>query len=126
MGDVKFTKTHEWVKVEGDVATCGITDYAQKELGDVVFIELPQKGSKVTQFQQMATVESTKAASEVYAPLSGEVVEVNEELTNNPQWINEDPYGKGWIIKVKLSNLAELDNLLSEDEYRDIVAKEKT
>jgi glycine cleavage system H protein len=122
---LKFSKTHEWAKIEENIATVGITDYAQEELGDIVFIELPSVGDKLKQFSQFGTIESTKAASELYAPLSGEIIEVNNELVNNPQWINEDPQGKGWMIKIKIEELKEIENLLDEDAYKELIEKEK-
>lgn len=124
METLKFNKSHEWAKVEGETATIGITDYAQQQLGDIVFIELPDVGAQVKQFSQFGTIESTKAANELYSPLSGEVIEANSELVNNPQWINEDASGKGWMIKIRLSDASELDNLLDEDGYKELVEKE--
>lgn len=118
MTSLKYTKSHEWIKLEGDIATIGITEYAQSQLGDVVFIELPEKGTTFIQYSQFGTIESTKAASELYVPLSGEVVQVNSDLVNNPQWINEDPLVKGWMIKIKVKNTAEIESLLDEDTYR--------
>jgi len=122
---LKFSKTHEWALVEGDFATIGITDYAQKSLGDIVFVELPEIGRKLKQNEQFGVVESTKAASELYSPLSGEVIEVNKEVINNPQLINEDPFNKGWMIKIKISNIKELDNLLDQDLYKEFILKEE-
>ncbi|MCM8819403.1 MAG: glycine cleavage system protein GcvH [Candidatus Omnitrophica bacterium] len=121
MKDLKFTKTHEWVRLEGDLAIVGITEYAQKSLGDVVFVELPKKGKEVKQFLSFAIVESTKTAADVYAPLSGEVVEVNSDLINSPQLINEDPFGKGWLVKIKTINLDELNNLMDEASYNEFL-----
>lgn len=118
MATIKFTSDHEYVSVEGDVATIGITDYAQSQLGDVVFIELPATGKVLKQGDEAAVVESVKAASEVYAPVSGEVLEVNEALPDSPSTVNEDPLGKGWFIKVKLSNPAELDALMDDAAYK--------
>jgi len=125
MGILKFSKTHEWVLVEGNFATIGITDYAQKSLGDIVFVELPEIGKKLKQNEQFGVVESTKAASELYSPLSGEVIEVNKEIINSPQLINEDPFNKGWMIKIKIINIKELDNLLSEEEYKEFIKREQ-
>lgn len=121
---MKYTKSHEWVKMEGDIAVVGITDYAQKQIGDVVFIELPQAGEYIAKASQFSVVESTKAASEVYAPVSGEVVEVNDDLLSNPQWINHSPLGKGWMIKVKVNNTDELTGLLDEEAYKEFIEKE--
>ncbi|PRH87840.1 glycine cleavage system protein H [Labrys okinawensis] len=118
MATIKFTSDHEYVSVEGDVATIGITDYAQSQLGDVVFVELPAAGKVLKQGDEAAVVESVKAASEVYAPVSGEVLEVNEALPDAPSTVNEDPLGKGWFIKIKLSNPAELDALMDDAAYK--------
>jgi glycine cleavage system H protein len=117
MATIKYTTDHEYVSVEGDVATIGITDYAQSQLGDVVFVELPAMGKVLKQGDEAAVVESVKAASEVYAPVSGEVVAVNESLPDAPGTVNEDPLGKGWFIKMKLSDLAQLDALMDEAAY---------
>ena len=124
MADLRFTKSHEWIKLEGDFATLGVSDYAQSQLGDIVFIELPQLGDKIKRLSQFGTIESTKAASELYAPLSGEVVEVNNDLLDNPQWINESAQDKGWLVKVKVDNIEELSNLMDEAAYRDFIAEE--
>ena len=121
---MKFTKSHEWAKVDGDIATLGITDYAQQQLGDIVFIELPDVGKQLEQGSSFGTIESTKAASELYASLSGETIEVNNELVNNPQWINEDAQGRGWMVKVKINNLSELEGLLDESAYKELIEKE--
>ena len=118
MIDLRFTNSHEWIKLDGDIAVIGITDYAQHQLGDVVFVELPEVGDKFDRGSQFGTIESTKAASELYIPLTGEVVEINSELVNNPQWVNEDPLDKGWMLKVKLTILSEIDNLLDEESYK--------
>jgi glycine cleavage system H protein len=114
----RYTKDHEYIRVEGDVGIVGITDYAQQQLGDVVFVELPAKGKKVAKGSEAAVVESVKAASEVYAPVSGEVVEVNAMLEKSPATVNEDSTGKGWFLKLKLSNKSELDGLMSEADYQ--------
>ena len=121
MSEIRFSKDHEWVKVDGDVATIGISDYAQSQLGDVVFVDLPAKGKKVEAGAEVAVVESVKAASEVYAPLSGEVVEVNSALTDAPATVNEDALGKGWFAKVKVSNKGELGELMDEAAYKTYV-----
>jgi glycine cleavage system H protein len=115
--DRKYTKEHEWVRADGDVGTVGITDYAQDQLGDIVFVEVPASGTKLTALQKFGEIESVKAVSELFSPVSGEVVERNEALTDNPQWVNDDPYGDGWMIRVRLSSPAELDALMSADEY---------
>jgi glycine cleavage system H protein len=117
MADTFFTKDHEYVRVEGDIATVGITDHAQNALGDVVFVDLPNVGRAVTQGSETAVVESVKAASDVYAPVSGEVVEVNAKLPDNPGTVNEDPLGAGWFMKIRLAKPAELDALMSEADY---------
>ena len=121
MSDIRYSKDHEYVRVEGDVAVVGISDYAQSQLGDVVFVELPAIGSAVEIGKEAAVVESVKAASEVYAPVSGEVVEVNGELEAAPGTVNEDPAGKGWFLKIKLKDAAELESLMSEAEYQNYV-----
>ena len=121
MSESRYTDQHEWVRVDGDVATVGISDYAQSQLGDVVYVELPAIGKAVKQGGEMAVVESVKAASEVYAPASGTVTEVNEGLTGTPQTVNEDAEGKGWFAKIKLSNAAELGKLMDAAAYRKFV-----
>ncbi|MFH1447448.1 MAG: glycine cleavage system protein GcvH [Candidatus Micrarchaeota archaeon] len=118
---MKFTKEHEWVKLEGDVATVGITDYAQEQLGDVVSIDMPTVGKTVKQNDELLIIDSMKASSPVYAPVSGEVVEVNSELENSPQMVNESPLEKGWMAKLKVSDLSELDKLMGEEEYKKFV-----
>ncbi|MEO0961350.1 MAG: glycine cleavage system protein GcvH [Pseudomonadota bacterium] len=123
MADTKYTKDHEWVRVDGDTATVGITDYAQEQLGDVVYVELPDIGKSVGAGDEAAVVESVKAASEVYAPISGEVVEVNEALADAPNGVNDDAAGAGWFVKLKLSDASELEKLMSEDEYKSYLAE---
>ena len=118
----RYTKDHEYVRVEGDSAVVGISDYAQEQLGDVVYVELPAVGKTLDKGAEAAVVESVKAASEVYAPGSGEVVEVNGELEGAPGAINEDPAGKGWFLKLKLKNPSELEGLMTEEQYREYVA----
>lgn len=115
--DLKYSKEHEWIKVDGDTATVGITDYAQGELGDIVFVELPQVGAKVEYMKPFGTIEAVKAISDLFSPLSGEVTGVNNELESDASIINSDPYGGGWIIKIKMTDTGELDNLLSAAEY---------
>lgn len=122
--DNRYAKSHEYIHVEGGIATVGITDYAQKELGDVVFVELPQVGSQVEANEEFGNIESVKAASELFAPVSGEVVEINEELASRPELVNTDPFGDGWMMKVKLSAPEELDALMSAEEYEEYVEKE--
>ncbi len=119
--NLRYTKEHEWALVEGDTAKFGVTEYAQGELGDIVFIEFPQVGDQTNQFKPCANIEAVKAVSDLYAPLSGEVLEVNSDLEGDPQQVNKDPYGKGWMIKVKLSNPGEVDNLLSPEDYKKLI-----
>ena len=114
-----FTREHEWVRVEGDTATVGISNHAQEQLGDIVFAEVPEAGRRVSKGQEAAVVESVKAASDVYAPVSGEVVEGNQAVTDDPALINSDPEGQGWFFKLKLDNPAELEGLMDEDAYRE-------
>ncbi len=120
---LKYTKEHEWVKLEGNIALIGITDYAQGELGDVVFVEMPKLGAKVTQMQPFGVIEAVKAVSELFSPVSGEVTEINSKLETEAGIINKDPYGEGWIIKVKVSILSELDNLLTAEKYKELLNK---
>jgi glycine cleavage system H protein len=120
--DLRYTKEHEWAKLEGDKARVGITAFAQEQLGDVVFVELPKVGAKVTAMKTFGVVESVKAVSDLFAPLSGEVVEANTELTKKPETVNSDPYGEGWMIVIKLSNPKEMDGLMSAADYEKLVA----
>ena len=122
MSDLKFSKDHEWLRVAGDTATIGISDYAQEQLGDVVYVELPEIGQRFSAGAQAAVVESVKAASEVYAPASGEVVEVNNALDDNPALVNSDSTGQGWFIKLKLDNPAELEALMDDNSYQEFLA----
>jgi len=122
---LKYSKEHEWVATEETVATIGITDYAQDQLGEIVYVELPGVGEKISKDDAFGVVESVKAVSDIYAPVSGTVVEVNQELPESPEMINEDPYGDGWLVKVKVTDPSELDDLLDNDEYEDLVAAEK-
>lgn len=122
MSGLKYSKDHEWVRVEGDVGTVGISDYAQEQLGDVVYVELPEVGRTVAQNEEAAVVESVKAASEVYAPVSGEVVEANQALEDDPSLVNGDPTGEGWFLKLRLSAPGELDGLMDDAAYADYVA----
>jgi glycine cleavage system H protein len=122
--DSRYAKSHEYVHVEGDVGTIGITDYAQKELGDVVFVELPQIGTQLELGDELGSIESVKAVSELFAPVSGEVVEINESLAEKPELVNTDPYGDGWMIKVKLSAPDEVDELMSAEDYEDYIQTE--
>lgn len=118
---IKYTEDHEWIDADGDIATVGITDYAQKALGDVVFVELPEVGANFNQGDEVSVVESVKAASEVYAPLNGEIVAVNEALEADPSLVNTDATGTGWFFKIKLDNTADLDDLMDEDAYNTFV-----
>ena len=118
---VYFTKEHEWVSVDGDTATVGISDHAQEQLGDIVFAEVPEAGRRLTKGQEAAVVESVKAASDVYAPVSGEVVEGNQAVADDPSLVNSDPEGQGWFFKLKLDNSGELDGLMDEAAYREWV-----
>jgi glycine cleavage system H protein len=122
-GNLRYTKDHEWVSIDGDVGTVGITDYAQGELGDVVFVELPAVGKAVKQHETFGTIEAVKAVSDLYVPLSGTVTEVNKELETQSEVVNKDPYGKGWMIRIKLSQPDEVKGLLSAEAYKAIVAK---
>ncbi len=122
MSSHRFTKEHEWIDVDGDVGTIGITDFAQQQMGDVVFVQLPDVGRKLTKGDEAAVVESVKAASEIYAPVSGEVVAVNSDLENAPATVNEDAAGKGWFFKVRISDPAELAGLMTEAQYKEFVA----
>jgi glycine cleavage system H protein len=122
MTAVRYTRDHEWVRVEGDIAVIGITDYAQTQLGDVVYVELPELGRRLEKGKEAAVVESVKAASEVYAPVTGEVVAVNDALTGEPGRINADPQGEGWFLKLRLANPRELDDLLDATAYDGFVA----
>ena len=119
---LQYSKEHEWVKVEGDEAVIGITDHAQDQLGDIVYIELPDVGQSVEQFKTFGVVESVKAASDLYAPVSGEVIAINEALSKSPEKINEEPYGAGWMIRVRLKDPNELNNLLDAAAYEKEIA----
>ena len=119
---IRYTRDHEYVRVEGDIGTIGITDYAQQQLGDVTFVELPLVGKVLTKGTQAAVVESIKAASEIVAPASGDVLDINAELEQTPETVNQDPLGAGWLVKIKISDPAELDDLLDEEGYAKLVA----
>jgi len=121
-----YTKEHEWIQVDESVGTIGITDFAQKELGDVVFVELPKLGDHVTAAESFGTVESVKAVSEIFSPVSGEVTDVNSKLQNNPELINSDPHGDAWLVRVRLADRREIDKLMTADEYEAYIQKEKT
>ena len=116
-GDRRYTTDHEWIKIDGDVALVGITDFAQSELGDVTYVEVPQVGRTIEQGETFGVVESVKAVSDIYSPVTGEVAEVNESLTTAPEKLNEDPHGSAWLVKIKLANAGELDGLMSRADY---------
>jgi len=122
---LKYSKEHEWVLVEGHIATVGITEYAQQELGDIVYVELPEVGEKIVKDDPFGAVESVKAVSDVYAPVGGTVLEVNDALPDSPETINEDPYGDGWMIKVEINQIDDLKDLMSADEYGEYVEQQK-
>ena len=124
MSTLRFTKDHEWVRLDGDLAVVGITDYAQSQLGDVVYVELPEIGRRVEQGKETAVVESVKAASEVYAPVSGEVLEVNEALAADPAIVNADPMGDGWFLKLRLDDPKQIDGLMDEETYKRLVEEQ--
>jgi glycine cleavage system H protein len=119
--ELKYTKDHEWVRIENEIVSIGITDYAQDQLGDVVYVELPEVGAQITQFEVCGTIESVKTVSDLYAPVSGEVLKINDRLDDTPELINNEPYGAGWILEVKLKNSDELDPLLSSQDYETLI-----
>jgi glycine cleavage system H protein len=115
--DYYYSKDHEWLRIDGGNATVGITDFAQKQLGDVVYVELPQTGAQLEFHQSLGVIESVKAVSDIYSPLSGEIIETNEKLDESPELVNEDPHGKGWIVRIKVKDKTELEKLMSASEY---------
>ncbi len=117
--NLKYSKEHEWVRVEGNIAYIGITEFAQSELGDIVFVELPEVGTELTRDESFGSVESVKTVSDIYAPVSGKVIRVNQELADSPEWVNQSPYEKAWMVAVEMSDPSELDLLLSADEYEE-------
>ena len=119
---MKFTEEHEWLRVEGDLVVVGITEHAAEQLGDVVFVELPEPETEVAKGDEVSVIESVKAASDILAPLDGEIVEVNAALTDNPALVNDDPLGEGWFFKMKIDDLSALDEYMTEDEYKDFIA----
>jgi len=123
MSEKKFSKKHEWVSVEGDIATIGITKHATEMLGDIVFVEVPEKGKAIEQNNQAAVVESTKAASDVFSPISGEVIEGNKAIVDDPSIVNSDPEGASWFFKIKIKNISELDSLMTKSDYDKFVAE---
>lgn len=122
---LKYSKEHEWVLVEDDVAIIGITEFAQGELGDIVFVELPEVGEKISKDDPFGSLESVKAVSDIFAPISGSVVEINDDLKENPETVNEDPYGDGWMIKVQMTDLDELKDLMSSEDYAEFIEQQK-
>ena len=123
--DCRYAENHEWIQVKDDTATVGISDYAQQELTDVVFVELPEVGDTFAQGEPFAVVESVKAASDVYLPVSGEIIEVNDALEDAPELVNDEPYGDGWFVRIKVTDADELDDLMGPDEYREFVAEQE-
>ena len=121
-----YTKEHEWIRVDEEIGTIGITDYAQKELGDIVYVELPKPGEHVAAKESFGTVESVKAVSEIYSPVSGKVTAVNAKLQNNPEMLNADPHGEAWLVQVQLSDRSEIEKLMTADEYEAYIQKEKS
>lgn len=121
--ELKYTKDHEWIRVEGDVAYIGITDYAQSELGEIVYVDITTEGETVAKEEVFGTIEAVKTVSDLFMPVSGEVLEVNPELEDKPELVNEDAYGKGWLIKIAIKDAADLDELLSADAYKALIAK---
>lgn len=122
--ELKYTDEHEWAKIEDELVVIGITDYAQDALGEIVYIELPSEGDEITKGDSFGGVESTKSVSDLYAPVSGEVIEINESLLDSPETINEDPYGEGWLIKVRIRDSDELDELMDSEQYSEFIEKE--
>ncbi len=120
--DLKYTKDHEWVRIEGDTATVGITDFAQSELGDIVFVEIETVGENLAAEEVFGSIEAVKTVSDLFMPLSGEVVEINPKIEESPEIVNDDPYGEGWMIKIKLDDASEAENLLSPEDYKETVA----
>jgi glycine cleavage system H protein len=123
--ELRYSKEHEWVGVEGDIATVGITDYAQEQLGDLVYLDLPKVGTAVHQFDKLGEIESVKAVSDLFSPVSGEVTERNEEAVKSPELVNQDPYGRGWLVRLTLSDASEVDKLLTAEQYEELVAQEQ-
>ncbi|MCG8577848.1 MAG: glycine cleavage system protein GcvH [Flavobacteriales bacterium] len=119
--DLKYTKDHEWVKIDGEIATIGVTDFAQGELGDIVYVEIETEGETLDQEEVFGSIEAVKTVSDLFMPLSGEVTEINEEIESNPEVVNSDPYGAGWMIKIKISDASQVDGLLSATDYGDLI-----
>ncbi len=120
--DLKYTQDHEWVRIEGDEATVGITDFAQHELGDIVYVEVETEGETLAKEAVFGTVEAVKTVSDLFVPLSGEIIAFNDALEDTPELVNDDPYGEGWIVKIKLNNLSEIENLLSDEGYQAVIS----
>ena len=123
--NLQYTKDHEWLKIEGDLGRAGITEFAQEALGDIVYVELPKIGEKFSAGEPFGSVESVKSVNELFIPVSGEVVEINEVLADSPELVNEDPYGKGWMIRFKVTDSSEVDSLLSSSEYEDFISEQE-
>lgn len=123
--DLNYSKDHEWVRVEDGIGTIGITDYAQDQLGDIVYLDLPAPDTKLSQLEKIGEIESVKAVSDLFSPVSGELLEVNQETVDAPELVNEEPYGRGWLMKVRLSDASELDGLLSAEAYEELLAAEE-
>ncbi len=119
--ELKYTKDHEWVKIDGDVATVGVTDFAQSELGDIVYVEVETMGEELDREEVFGTVEAVKTVSDLFLPLSGEIIEFNETLESDPELVNSDPYGEGWMVKIKISDASQIDDLLSADGYKEVI-----
>lgn len=119
--DIMYTKEHEWTRIEGSVATVGVTDFAQSELGDIAWIEMPEIGAETKKGDPFGTIEAVKTVEDLFAPLSGKIIEINEGLLDSPEWVNDDPYGKGWIAKIEFFDEAELTDLLSADDYSGLI-----
>ena len=122
--ELRYTKEHEWIRADGDIGTIGITDYAQDQLGDIVYLDLPAVGATLAQKDKLGEIESVKAVSDLYAPVSGEVLEVNQEAVDEPEAVNDEPYGKGWLIKLRLSDASELDAMLTNEAYDELIVRE--
>jgi len=123
--ELRYSKEHEWVRVEDGVGTIGITDYAQDQLGDIVYLDLPEEGAAIKQFEKLGEIESVKAVSDLFAPIGGEVAEINQEAVDSPELVNQEPYGRGWLLKMRLSDESAVEGLLSAQEYDELVAAER-
>ena len=123
--ELRYSKEHEWVRVEGDLATIGITDYAQEQLGDIVYLDLPKAGASVRQFEKLGEIESVKAVSDLFSPVSGEVKELNDDAVKSPELVNQEPYGRGWLVRLALSDGSEVERLLTAEQYGELLAQEQ-